>query len=142
MGSVLQGLLIYGYRLGGADEDWEISGLDRWSPWVPSWATDEMRDEIDGGKFDYCTAIEKRLAAEQVQGVEVDTCGMVNYSDLFLAAWKTSATGSASVSVPVDELDTLRRNGGWDGRLAVALRALDITPQQPHPMFLLTQSYG
>lgn len=148
MGSTLTGTLAYGFDLGGGDDCWNLKGAEKWEPWIPSWEDEaaaaiirgEVRDEV----YSYHEAIEDRLRANDVDGVDVVRAGMVasESSGFAIVVWQASATGSNVLSLHLPDLIERRKIERWDNALGQALKVLDITPWQPHPMWLLTQSYG
>lgn len=144
MGSTLSGIQCYGFDLGGTDGKWFLKGLDEGGAWRPSWATPEELEAIEvTDEFDYHGAIENRLKAAELE-LEVVTYGMTcnDYTGYVLAAWSVESTGSKTLSVHLSDVLARRDIERWDEALTKALEVLDIRPWQPHPMFLLTQSYG
>lgn len=142
MGATLNGILAYGFHLGGV-EDWQFKDLPRFDDWRPSWATPEQLAEVDSGEFDYEAAITDRLAEGGLQ-LELVTVGMVtsDSSGLVLAAYSATATGGGVTSLHLPDIFDRQEIERWDEALSRALEVLDIRPWQPHPMMLLSQSYG
>lgn len=148
MASTLSGTLAYGFDLGGGDDCWNLRGAEKWEPWIPSWENEDsaaiIRGEVRGEVYDYGEAIEDRLRAHDVDGIEVIRPGMVSSDSngFALVVWQASSTGSSTLALYLPDLIERRKIERWDNALSQALTVLDITPEQPHPMWLLTQSYG
>ena len=144
MGMSPDGILAYGFDLDGAEDiQWKISGVEKWEPWRPSWLAAEQ--DFGQQNFDYRAAIKERLAEQGVQGVEVVEYGRLDTLDgrgIVLAAWHMESTGGGTLSVNLEDVQARRNIERWDERLLQAIKALDIVPTQPHPLFLLTQDYG
>jgi hypothetical protein len=140
MGSTLSGIQCYGFDLGGVGDEWHLKGLGD-DGWVPSWAAPEQLAE--GGSFDYENAINEQLASAELP-LSIVTYGMTcnDYTGYVLAAWSTECSGSKTSAVHLEDVLARRDIERWDDALTLALKVLDIQPWQPHPMFLLAQSYG
>lgn len=140
MGSTLEGIIAYGFDLGGTDGDWSLKGIQRYGTWEPSWLP---ADEVHAGGFDYLAAIEDRLKAAELE-LEVVTYGMIqnDFTGYLLAAWSVECQGGQTLGVSWADVEARRDIERWDDALAKGLEILDIRPWQPNPMFLLTQSYG
>jgi len=144
MGRTLEGILAYGFDLGGADSKWSITGVQEYEEWRPSWATPEQLEEIEAGTLDYSSAISDRLEAAELD-LDVVEYGMLEHEEstgLMVTAFCSTSEGGSTSALTLQDLLDRREIERWDEAFVKALKVLDIRPWQPHPMWLLTQSYG
>ncbi|WNI20348.1 hypothetical protein [Actinacidiphila sp. ITFR-21] len=161
MGQNTDGILAYGYNLGGPDEGWEVQETGRYGELLP---VDWYDEAGDGG--DFVTAAELHLrttvggfteqwtkgagaggyyeraeAAQARVGVKVVRhCSNVA-PQFVLATHVTAAARGRVVPLDFDDLTRSRLAGDWDDQLARALAALGLTALQDAPAWLLL-SYG
>lgn len=155
------GILVYGYALGGPEEGWKIDGLAKWGSLITPWYrcedddfatladrqlliahgfTEGYPEEYTPGAVDAYYA--RRKAAERAIGVEVSSCGGNEYPGFLLRTYRVSAEWSETVVIDWPALEARRVAEDWDGKLAAALTALGLKPLQDRPQWLLTSAYG
>lgn len=158
MGTSTNGVLAYGYDLGGGEAEWKIEGLDEYEEWAPDWF-DRGEDNSD----DVVTAAEEHLlrstgfteidwhadgyfereaAAKAAVGVEFETYCSGDYPIWALVAHKITCYRGDAVPVDVAALEALRVEQDWDGKLQRAVTTLGITPKQEKPCWLLLSYMG
>lgn len=156
MGQSTDGILAYGYDLGG-DEGWKLEGLGEYGefpelPWLDEdegfqeSAERRLLAEIAGfteewspGKDGYW---ERKEAAEARVGVKFDSYCSGDYP-MFLLATKVITVHRGSVKdIDMLALAAEPAANGWDAKLRAALAALGITPQQSEPRWLLASYWG
>ncbi|MFF9118282.1 hypothetical protein ACF09Y_22230 [Streptomyces massasporeus] len=156
MGQSTNGILAYGYDLGG-EEEWKLQGLGEYGelPDLPWHAEGE----------DFQEAAERRLLAQLADftetwqpgsdgyftreqeakarlGVEFDTYCSGDYP-MYLLATKVITVYRGSVEhIDMAELVTAPETNGWDEKLRAAVQALGITPTQEKPKWLLCSYWG
>jgi hypothetical protein len=129
------GLLVYGYDLGGDDGGWKFEGLDECgSPF----GQEEGEESVDTKLWHRILATvgfkpgddyKQEMAAEKAVGVE-----LVRYcsdgSEMYLLAAKT-IRAYRGWNVPIDfaELDNQRVEGAWDEKLSRAIQAMGYPPE-------------
>ena len=154
MGMDPRGRLVYGYALGGDenDEGWLIEEASEYGEWEPDWMGDN----------DLISAAEKRLLAsvgfaetdykadgyfDRLQdakgrlGVEFVSHGG-EYSCWALATYKVTVEWGEVAELDLAALMAARVEGDWDAKLAAAVAALGVTPKQAKPAWLLLAYYG
>lgn len=165
MGQSTNGIIAYGYDLGG-DEGWKLQGLGEYGelPDLP-WYNPENED--DEG---FQSAAETRLLAEIAEfteeypydepketrsayfererqakariGIKFDTYCSGDYP-MFLLATKVITVRRGSVEeIDMTELAVAPEMNGWDEKLQAAVTALGITPIQDKPKWLLASYWG
>lgn len=165
MGMSSTGKLAYGYDLGGPESGWNFSGLE-YGFWMPPGIEEE--DEFDFGDWADAKLLasvgfeevewsegrrERRLAAQARVGVEVVHAGNYDYFRSLLVTWSAGGYGSDPLTLDLAELERRRVEEDWDGKLANALKVLELPTvmepsddykptieQQPH--WMLTSFYG
>jgi hypothetical protein len=157
MGSSPNGILAYGYALGGAD-GWNIREVDEYNGIDPDKVT--WYDEDDD---DFVTQAEKRLlvasgftetdwqaegyfdrkreAVARV-GVEFRYHGNHDYLRHSLVTKTITVEWGDAKVLDLSALLAESAEHGWDDKLAAALTALGITPTQEKPGWLLCTYYG
>jgi hypothetical protein len=157
------GILAYGYDLGGEDE-WKVREADEYGGlipgtgrWVPDPEAEEdydlislaLRQLLDASGFTetYEDGNEgyfgREDEAEKALGVEFKAYCSGEYSQYLLAA-KVLTAGRGDVedvSVLMAEADEARLRE-WDGKLRRALEVLGLTPLQERPKWLLCSYRG
>lgn len=165
MGTSTDGILAYGYDLGGKDHGWKVAEVDEYGQWEPDWLGNDLDDDQgdDQGGYDLISAAETRLmasvgfteidcgadgffqrrrAAATRLGVEFESHCSHEYPLWLLSAHTITARRGEAMSVDFVELDRLRVDCRWDAKLAVALDALGITPNQERPGWILVSYWG
>lgn len=154
MGVSTDGILAYGYNLGGADAGWEIQQADEDGEWTPVWASDP--DDLIGDvekvllaamgftETDYQAEgyFDRQREAQQRVGVEIESFCSGDYPMYVLAAHAITAHRGHVKAVDFVELDKLRVEQAWDAKLKRAAEALGITPKQATPVWLLVSYWG
>lgn len=159
MSTSTDGILAYGYDLGGS-EGWKIEGLGEYGEMPELAWYDEESDTAD-----FQDAAERRLLAElagftetygdghdgyfgrerEVKarlGVEFETYCSDSYP-MFVLATKVITVYRGSVEhIDMAELVVAPEMNGWDEKLRAALTALGITPVQAKPSWLLCSYWG
>lgn len=151
------GILAYGYDLGGP-EGWEIENTtDRWGHELPvDWYDpDDVETDFAGAAMNHLLAaagftetdwradgyFERKRAAEANLEVQVVTHCSIDYPLYVLAAWSIEAYRGYPKAIDLAEFGHGTRLL-WDARLAYALKVLDLTPKQAEPALLLCSLYG
>lgn len=159
MGVSTNGVLAYGYDLGGGEAEWKIQGLGDYEEWKPDWFE---RGEDDGDD-DVVTAAEQHLlrasgftetdwsvdgyferkrAAEAALGVEFETYCSGEYPIWALVAHSITCRRGDAQQIDFAALEAQRVEEGWDAQLQHALTVLGITPEQAKPSWLLLSYMG
>lgn len=157
MSTSTDGILAYGYDLGGS-EGWKLQGCGEYGelPELP-WFNEESDD-------DFQSAAERRLLAEladftetdwQVDGyfarerdakaqlgVKVDTYCSGEYPEFLLATKVITVHRGDVKHIDMTELAAAPEANGWDDKLQAALAALGITPTQENAKWLLASYWG
>ena len=155
MGQSTNGILAYGYDLGGDEGGWKVREAGEYGdltlPWLP-----EPEDFDD---YDLATLLERRLldasgftetyedgrpdyfarvrAAKEALGVELESYCMGDYPMYVLAAKAITAYRGDCDVVDMAELSRPETLAGWDAKLSAALAALGMPPVQEKPAWLL-----
>lgn len=144
MGNSIEGILAYGFDLGGAGT-WHLQGVREYDPWRPSWIYPGDQAGVDDETYDYQSKMTERLAAHDLDSLEVVTYGDLTVEDgmgYILAAWSMQTRGASTASPHLADVQARRLIERWDDQLMQALKVLDIRPWQPQPLTILSQSYG
>lgn len=159
MGQSTNGILAYGYDLGG-DEEWKIAGLGEYGELPP---LDWYSTDDDGDDFQ--SAAERRLLAELADftetwtkdnegyfdrerkaqarlGVEFDTYCSGEYPMYLLAAKVITVYRGDVKDIDMAALAVEPEMNGWDEKLRAALAVLGITPAQDRAKWLLCSYWG
>ncbi len=157
MGRSLSAKLVYGYDLGGGEDEWKIHEVDEDGTLAVSWYDD---DEDDA---DFATAAEDHLLnaigftekwgdcdddgyfgrereAKARLGVKFEWYGLSDYSETLLIAHEVEVCGA--MTVDPGALANHPDLAKWDTALASAITALGITPTQDKPGWILCAYYG
>jgi hypothetical protein len=159
MGQSTDGILAYGYDLGGEEEGWTVREAGEYGElsldWLPDPEAEEGYDIPDlmltrlleasgfaetdwqaGGYF------ARKHAAEAALGVEIESYCSGEYP-LYLLAAKVITVNRGDVK-PVDmaALSDPAVLAAYDAKLASALHVLGVTPVQDKPAWLLCSYWG
>jgi hypothetical protein len=148
MGVSTDGLLMYGYDLGGGDGEWKLHDIEEYDDFERPWVNEddgiaesaaktllasvgftETDWQVDGYH-------DRKRAAEARVGVEFERYCSDAYSALVLSA-KTYTACRGDCLVIDFTVDP-----AWDERLAHALKVLDLKPTQAGPRWLLASYWG
>lgn len=155
MGRSLSAQLVYGYDLGGGEDEWKIREVDKYGGLELDW--------LDDDEDDFAGAAERRLLvaagftetwetkadddyfkrereAKARLGVGFDWYGVSDYSENVLSAHTVDVCGAQVVDLAA--LDTHPDKATWDAALSTAVAALGITPTQERPGWILCSYYG
>lgn len=157
MGMSTDGILAYGYDLGGEECGWQIAEAGEYGDWEPEWYNQDAGD-------DFIESVESRILAGVVQftesdwqvdgyftrrrealtraGVELGTYCSGDYPMHILAAYKIVVSRGSVETVNFSELEQARLDQGWNEKLRLAANALGITPKQAEPAWLLASYWG
>jgi hypothetical protein len=161
MGQSTNGMLVYGYNLGGGDGPWEVEGVDEYGEWSPSWLNPDPDNEDGGGdviedakkvllasvgftETDWRADgyFDRQRDAEARLGVEFDSYCSGDYPMWLLAAHVITVYRGDVQEVNFAALEQARTEGDWDTKLAHAIQALGVTPKQERPKWLLVSYWG
>lgn len=160
MGQSTNGMLAYGYDLGG-EEEWKLQEAGEYGelPNLP-WFDEEDEDgdgfqeaaerrllaEIAGFTEEWSSSNEgyhdREKAAKARVGVGFDTYCSGDYPMFLLAAKVITVYRGDVENIDVAELAVAPEMNGWDERLQAALQALGITPVQEKAKWLLASYWG
>lgn len=154
MGTSTNGILAYGYDLGGDEADWKVRQVDEYGGLTLDWYDDET---------EFVEAAEKRLLAaagfietdwqvdgyfarereaKERLGVEFEYYGSGDCSMLILAAKVITVHRGDAKLIDVTDLQREPVEYHWDELLGSALTTLGLTPTQERPGWLLTSYWG
>lgn len=130
MGTSTDAKLMYGYDLGDPEGGMKVKEYDEDSyelkvPWAES-LHDEDADASD--------VVDTVLTNAGVTGVKLETYCSCDYPMYVLAAKTIQVYRGETMAIVRDDL---RVPNLWDRNLAAALEALEITPDQAEPRWLL-----
>lgn len=161
MSTSTDGILAYGYDLGGDDAGWKVEGLGEYDEWPSGgWYDPEVDDA------DFTEAVENTLltahgftlewvpgadnsayragreAARTAIGVEAHGHCSGESAMYLLSAKAITAYRGHVETIDWPALERERVEQDWDGKLAAALSVLALTPIQPEPRWLLVSYWG
>lgn len=157
MGKSTNGILAYGYNLGGDEGGWQIIEAGEYGDWEPPWFPDDDEDN------DFMSAAmrvlrasagftetdwradgfyEREREADARLGVELESYCSGDYPRWLLAAHVITVYRGSVKEIDFADLERQRTEGDWDGKLAAAIQALGITPKQDRPKWLLVSYWG
>lgn len=158
MGLSTNGILAYGYNLGGDESGWEIAEAGEYSGWEPAWfdADDEEGDDLASAaetvllttsgfiETDYRVEgyFERKREAEARVGVELKSYCSGDYPMYILAAHTITVARGSIKEIDFPLLEAARIEQDWDGKLTAALTVLGATPKQDAPKWLLVSYMG
>lgn len=157
MGQSTNGMLAYGYNLGGA-EGWNLEGLDEYGelPELP-WLDEEEHDfqeaaerhllvEIAGFTEGWSSGNEgyfdRERQAKQRLGVQFDTHCSGDYPMFLLATKVITVYRGDAKELDLAALQQEAQASDWDTKLAAAVHVLGITPTATKPQWLLCSYWG
>lgn len=157
MGRSLTAKLVYGYDLGGAEDEWKVREANEYGGLTLDWL-DEDTDDVIGDMERRILAVvagftetwetsddgkgffRRKRAAEATLGVKFGSYGVSDYSAYLLSAHSVDVRGAEVMDLAALESHPDRPQ--WDAALTAAIQALGITPMQEKPGWLLCASYG
>jgi hypothetical protein len=152
MGVSTNGILAYGYALGGPEDGWAIAEAGEYGEWTPEWADDDLVGDAErhllvsvGFTEDDWRADgyhDRRKAAQARVGVELEMYCSIDYPMYALVAHATTVYQGDAKKIDLAALERQRDEEGWDSRLRAALDALGMTPEQQAPGWLLLSFTG
>lgn len=146
------GILAYGYNLGGPEE-WLVREVgDNGEVTAEWWDDDDVTEaaitalrtaagftETDWEADGY---FDRRNAADARIGVVIDTHCSGEYPEYLLAAHVTTAARGYPETLDLAELQAQAVTDGWDDKLRAALEVLGLTPTQEKPGWILASYWG
>lgn len=158
MGVSTDGILAYGYNLGGDDSGWEIEQAGEYGDWEPSWIDTDAEEIIDiavviedqllasvgftEGDWEVDGYHDRKRDAQTRLGVELKTYCSDNSPMYLLCAHSITAYRGHVKTIGFAELDKQRVEQDWDAKLKRATEALGVTPKQAAPSWLLVSYWG
>jgi hypothetical protein len=130
MGQSTDGILAYGYNLGGDDDGWAFQQTDKYGGIQLDW--------FHPG-YDFIEEAQHRLehAGQADLGVEFESYCSFDHTMWILAAKIITANRGVVKDVDMVELVEAPHVNGWDAKLAAPLNILGLTPTQDKPRWLL-----
>lgn len=132
MGRATDAILAYGYDLGGPDDTWHVQETTTWGSLLPRDWWDPRQDDPT-----FLEAAQARLAEAGVTGVTVRRHCTHTYGEYLLVTHATVAHRGYPKTLDLADLTRSQLAGDWDDQLTAALHALDLTPTQDAPGWLL-----
>ncbi len=154
MGTSTDGILAYGYNLGGGDAEWNIKEVGEYGSIQVPWLSEddsftdvaEKRILTSVGFTEDDWQVEGYFArlkeAEGRAGVEFEHYCSDSYSAYVLAAKVITANRGDCLTIDFEALTREATENRWDEKLARAIEALGITPTQERPTWLLCSWWG
>lgn len=155
MGTSTDGVLAYGFNLGGDEGGWEITEADEYGEWVPDWHDEEEEDLVSDAEThllrsagfaetDYKAEgyYDRKREAEARVGVELVSYCSDEFPMYVLAAHTLTAYRGDVKAIDFAALEQKRVDEGWDEKLRAACEALGATPKQGQPKWLLVSYWG
>lgn len=161
MGRSTNGMLVYGFDLGGSDDEWKIREVDEYGglelPWLNS--EDEDDDGFQGTAEKMLLAdvgfteewsegagargyFDREKEAKSRVGVEFDTYSSGDYPQYVLAAKVVTVYGGEVGMLDMVEMVEAPAANDWDAKLAHALSVLGITPTQEKAAWFVCSYWG
>jgi hypothetical protein len=153
MGVSSDGILVFGYNLGGDEGGWQIEEADEYGEFELEWV-DEDGDFSEGAEAKLLAVagftetdwkvpgyFDRKREAQARVAVALESYCSGDYPMWLLAAHKVVARGDVKV-VDFAALEALRAGQDWEGKLRAALAVLGITPKQDSPKWLLASYMG
>lgn len=157
MGQSTNGILAYGYDLGG-EEGWKLQGLGEYGelpdlPWLEededdfqSAAERRLLAEIAGFTETWSNSndgyFQRKREAKARVGVEFDSYCSGDYPMFLLATKVITVYRGDCKHIDMAALAVEPEMNGWDEKLRAALTALGITPTQEQAQWLLVSYWG
>lgn len=160
MGIHANGILAYGYDLGGPEDGWKIEGVDEYGAFATDWYDNEdeendLDDFGSGAEGQLLIAAgftetgpeapgyyERQRAARDGIGVEITSYCSYDYPSYILAAKVIDASSGSTEPVDLNQLLDAMILQNYNEKLAAALKALNIKPTQECPQWLLASHLG
>ncbi len=156
MGNSADGILAYGFNLGGDEGGWEVAEADsEYGEWKPDWYDEDEEDlagdaekrllEVAGfSETDYKAEgyYDRKREAEARVGVELVPYCSFDYPIYVLAAHAITVYQGHAKEIDWAELERQRVSEGWDDKLTAAREALGVTPKQEQPKWLMVSRWG
>lgn len=155
MGISTNGMLVYGYNLGGDEGGWKVKETDEYDCLTLPWWDDDSDDfasEVearllasvgfteewspDSGYYD------RKRAAQAKVHVSLESYCSGEYPMWILAAHEITVWRGDVKVIDFDKLQTQAQAQDWDAKLSAAIDALGITPLQAFPEWLLVSYMG
>lgn len=130
MTTATDGILAYGYNLGG--DDWELADLTEYGELITAWWNDEDQDDDAHFPTELITAL-----GNPDDGTEVITYQSESHPKYLLAAKQTTVARGHIETITPETLGTSEERAQWDAQLKKHLATLGITPLQGHAAWLL-----
>lgn len=152
MGMSADGILAYGYNLGGDNDGWAIEETDEYGGWEPEWSDGEEIAECMTARLLASVGFtetnwraegyyDRKREAEQKVPELVIYCSH-DYPEFVLAAFSVRVYQGHTQAIDFAALEQRRIEEDWDGRLRQALEVLGVTPKQEQPQWLLASRWG
>lgn len=156
MGRSLSAKLVYGYDLGGGEDEWKIREVDEYGDLQLHWHDADSDDFIGDAEQRLLAVVAgftetwetkvdddyfaRESDAKKGLGVDFEWYGVTDSSSWLLAAYFVDVGWSGLVDLA--ELQAHPDREKWDAALASAVAALGITPTQEQPGWVLCANYG
>jgi hypothetical protein len=154
-GSTADGIVAYGFDLGGGYADWKIKEIDEEGNLKLPWLDESDGDEIEALFLDHLvhesgTAPDPDAPnysallreAVTVLGIQVVAYGDLDEPSYLLATRSIDTCLSACVALNLAVMQSEVRGGDYNRKLQEACAALGITPLQEQPAWLLVSDFG
>lgn len=157
MGQSTNAMLVYGYNLGGGEDDWHVEeATGEYGELKLDWYDEDSEDgfieqavarllraagftETDWRADGYFA---RKREAEKGLGVEFESYCSGDYPIYTLAAHVITVHRGDCELLNLDQLARMPAENGWNDKLTAALRTLGITPKQAEPAWLLVSYWG
>ena len=149
MGQSTDGILAYGYDLGG-DSEWRLAdtpataALAEEGYWDTETAETALLAAVGFVEVDYKTLgyFDRRRAAQERVGVKLMTYCSLDYPQYLLVAHAIRVYRGDVKEIDMGELAEAPLVHGWDDKLRAALETLGLTPTQERAKWLLVSYWG
>lgn len=154
MGTTTNGILAYGFNLGGGGSDWEIADTGEYGEWEPDWCGEDedvviaaerkLKESVGFAETDWRVDgyFEREREAEKRVGVEFEGYCSGEYTMWALAAATITSHRGDAIEVDFAALEQQRIDEDWDGKLKRACEVLGLKPKQERPRWLLLSYWG
>lgn len=154
MGVSTNGILAYGFNIGGGDGDWKIQEAGEYGEWEPEWANEDdgtvecaeakLLEAVGFTETDWRVDgyFERKREAEARVGVEFEGHCSDQCTMYVLAAHTVTAYRGDAKEIDFAVFEQQRLAEDWDGKLQRACEVLGITPTQEQPKWLLVSYWG
>jgi hypothetical protein len=155
MGQSTNAILAYGYDLGGENDGWNVNEADEYGGLRLGWwngnedfieaAKERLLAELAGlTETDWQADgyFERKREAEAQLGVKFASYCSADYPMWLLAATTITVHRGDVKMLDLAALQQEPAENGWDAKLAGALTALGLTPNQKQPGWLLVSDWG